>query len=178
MWSSSTVHLLMPLCNLLVLQDKNFLVEINTSFEDFGSVVSSDKRATTLDAGNIKLAFNSVRLLYSYIIFTAYMSFYRNKYTEDKSLVISINYIHHRWVTEQAISVSSDIKFKTFVYWLFLCCHWFCNLVLCSCLRRQKPERESVRKRRPGRWRGKKQPLKTCWSRPHHRWSQKLHGRM
>lgn len=46
---------------LLVLQDKGFLVEINTNFEDFGSVISSDKRATTLDAGNIKLAFNSVR---------------------------------------------------------------------------------------------------------------------
>lgn len=35
-------------------------MEINTNFEDFGSVISSDKRATTLDAGNIKLAFNSV----------------------------------------------------------------------------------------------------------------------
>uniref|UniRef100_A0A674PLR8 Pre-mRNA-processing factor 40 homolog A n=1 Tax=Takifugu rubripes TaxID=31033 RepID=A0A674PLR8_TAKRU len=37
-----------------------FPVEINTNFEDFGSVISSDKRATTLDAGNIKLAFNSL----------------------------------------------------------------------------------------------------------------------
>lgn len=46
--------------NTLCLQDKGFLVEISTSFEDFGSVISSDKRATTLDAGNIKLAFNSV----------------------------------------------------------------------------------------------------------------------
>uniref|UniRef100_H3DGD6 Pre-mRNA-processing factor 40 homolog A n=1 Tax=Tetraodon nigroviridis TaxID=99883 RepID=H3DGD6_TETNG len=44
-----------------VMQDKSFPVEINTNFEDFGSVISSDKRATTLDAGNIKLAFNSVR---------------------------------------------------------------------------------------------------------------------
>lgn len=35
-------------------------MEVNTAFEDFGSVISSDKRATTLDAGNIKLAFNSV----------------------------------------------------------------------------------------------------------------------
>lgn len=51
-----------------VMQDKSFPVEINTNFEDFGSVISSDKRATTLDAGNIKLAFNSVRLskLYFY----------------------------------------------------------------------------------------------------------------
>ncbi|TRY93445.1 hypothetical protein DNTS_005745 [Danionella cerebrum] len=43
-----------------ILKDKSFLVEINTGFEDFGSVISSDKRATTLDAGNIKLAFNSL----------------------------------------------------------------------------------------------------------------------
>ncbi|CAL1582394.1 unnamed protein product [Knipowitschia caucasica] len=43
-----------------ILKDKNFLVEVNTSFDDFGSVISSDKRATTLDAGNIKLAFNSL----------------------------------------------------------------------------------------------------------------------
>lgn len=44
------------------MQDKSFPVEINTNFEDFGSIISSDKRATTLDAGNIKLAFNSVGL--------------------------------------------------------------------------------------------------------------------
>lgn len=51
-------------------QDKGFLVEVNTSFDDFGSVISSDKRATTLDAGNIKLAFNSVRTP-SYILFSS-----------------------------------------------------------------------------------------------------------
>lgn len=44
----------------ILAQDKSFLVEVNTGFDDFGSVISSDKRATTLDAGNIKLAFNSV----------------------------------------------------------------------------------------------------------------------
>lgn len=43
-----------------ILKDKGFLVEVNTGFEDFGTVISSDKRATTLDAGNIKLAFNSL----------------------------------------------------------------------------------------------------------------------
>lgn len=41
-------------------QDKGFIVEVNTTFEDFVTVISSTKRATTLDAGNIKLAFNSV----------------------------------------------------------------------------------------------------------------------
>ncbi|XP_033874702.3 pre-mRNA-processing factor 40 homolog A-like isoform X2 [Acipenser ruthenus] len=43
-----------------ILKDKGFTVEVNTTFEDFGTVISSDKRATTLDAGNIKLAFNSL----------------------------------------------------------------------------------------------------------------------
>lgn len=43
-----------------ILKDKGYLVEVNTGFEDFGSVISSDRRATTLDAGNIKLAFNSL----------------------------------------------------------------------------------------------------------------------
>ncbi|XP_029461364.1 pre-mRNA-processing factor 40 homolog A isoform X2 [Rhinatrema bivittatum] len=43
-----------------ILRDKAFVVEINTTFEDFVMVISSTKRATTLDAGNIKLAFNSL----------------------------------------------------------------------------------------------------------------------
>lgn len=47
---------------VLFLQDKGFVVEVNTSFEDFVTVISSTKRATTLDAGNIKLAFNSVSI--------------------------------------------------------------------------------------------------------------------
>lgn len=46
----------------LFFQDKGFVVEVNTSFEDFVTVISSTKRATTLDAGNIKLAFNSVSI--------------------------------------------------------------------------------------------------------------------
>ncbi|TNN84489.1 Pre-mRNA-processing factor 40 A [Liparis tanakae] len=46
--------------DLFKFYDKGFLVEVNTTFDDFGSVISSDKRATTLDAGNIKLAFNSL----------------------------------------------------------------------------------------------------------------------
>uniref|UniRef100_A0A8D0GGA7 Pre-mRNA-processing factor 40 homolog A n=1 Tax=Sphenodon punctatus TaxID=8508 RepID=A0A8D0GGA7_SPHPU len=43
-----------------ILKDKGFVVEVNTTFEDFVTVISSTKRATTLDAGNIKLAFNSL----------------------------------------------------------------------------------------------------------------------
>ena len=33
---------------------------MSTTFEAFAVVVTGDKRAATLDAGNIKLAFNSV----------------------------------------------------------------------------------------------------------------------
>ncbi|XP_053564011.1 pre-mRNA-processing factor 40 homolog B isoform X1 [Bombina bombina] len=43
-----------------ILKDRNFSVEVNTTFEDFAHVISFDKRAATLDAGNIKLTFNSL----------------------------------------------------------------------------------------------------------------------
>ncbi|KAL6032399.1 hypothetical protein STEG23_032239 [Scotinomys teguina] len=43
-----------------ILKDKGFVVEVNTTFEDFVAIISSTKRSTTLDAGNIKLAFNSL----------------------------------------------------------------------------------------------------------------------
>jgi len=43
------------------LQDQDFEVGTKTTFDSFALVVTGDKRAATLDAGNIKLAFNSVR---------------------------------------------------------------------------------------------------------------------
>uniref|UniRef100_A0A8D0HMC8 Pre-mRNA processing factor 40 homolog B n=1 Tax=Sphenodon punctatus TaxID=8508 RepID=A0A8D0HMC8_SPHPU len=43
-----------------ILKDRSFGVEVNTTFEDFAHVISFDKRAATLDAGNIKLTFNSL----------------------------------------------------------------------------------------------------------------------
>ncbi|XP_073519918.1 pre-mRNA-processing factor 40 homolog B isoform X2 [Phyllobates terribilis] len=43
-----------------VLKDRNFSVEVSTTFEDFAHIISFDKRAATLDAGNIKLTFNSL----------------------------------------------------------------------------------------------------------------------
>lgn len=43
-----------------VLKDRGFCVEVNTAFEDFAHVISFDKRAAALDAGNIKLTFNSL----------------------------------------------------------------------------------------------------------------------
>ncbi|KAK2494654.1 hypothetical protein MC885_020955 [Smutsia gigantea] len=45
---------------LLCPQDRGFCVEVNTAFEDFAHVISFDKRAAALDAGNIKLTFNSL----------------------------------------------------------------------------------------------------------------------
>ncbi|XP_063502992.1 pre-mRNA-processing factor 40 homolog B isoform X16 [Pongo pygmaeus] len=43
-----------------ILKDRGFCVEVNTAFEDFAHVISFDKRAAALDAGNIKLTFNSL----------------------------------------------------------------------------------------------------------------------
>ncbi|XP_041097403.1 pre-mRNA-processing factor 40 homolog B-like isoform X2 [Polyodon spathula] len=43
-----------------ILKDRDFAVEVSTTFEDFAHVISFDKRAAALDAGNIKLTFNSL----------------------------------------------------------------------------------------------------------------------
>ena len=43
-----------------ILKNKGFVVEVNTTFEDFVAIISLTKRATTLDEGNIKLAFSSL----------------------------------------------------------------------------------------------------------------------
>ncbi|XP_046291462.1 pre-mRNA-processing factor 40 homolog B isoform X13 [Marmota monax] len=43
-----------------ILKDRGFCVEVKTAFEDFAHVISFDKRAAALDAGNIKLTFNSL----------------------------------------------------------------------------------------------------------------------
>ncbi|XP_075746173.1 pre-mRNA processing factor 40 isoform X3 [Rhipicephalus microplus] len=43
-----------------ILREKNFMVEVNTVYDDFVTVISEDKRSATLDAGNVKLTFNSL----------------------------------------------------------------------------------------------------------------------
>lgn len=43
----------------LILQDKGFVVEVKTNYEDFVKALD-DKRAVGLDSGNIKLTYNSV----------------------------------------------------------------------------------------------------------------------
>lgn len=43
-----------------ILKEKDFIVEAQTSFEDFATIVCEDKRSATLDAGNVKLTYNSL----------------------------------------------------------------------------------------------------------------------
>lgn len=41
-----------------ILKDKNFEVQVNTTFEEFATVVCEDSKSATLDAGNVKLTYN------------------------------------------------------------------------------------------------------------------------
>uniref|UniRef100_A0A182Q8P3 FF domain-containing protein n=1 Tax=Anopheles farauti TaxID=69004 RepID=A0A182Q8P3_9DIPT len=43
-----------------ILKEKEFVVVRTTTFEDFATVVCEDKRSATLDAGNVKLTYNSL----------------------------------------------------------------------------------------------------------------------
>ncbi|XP_067650087.1 pre-mRNA-processing factor 40 homolog A-like isoform X2 [Haliotis asinina] len=43
-----------------ILREKGFVVEVSTTYDDFASVISSDRRAISLDTGNIKLTYNSL----------------------------------------------------------------------------------------------------------------------
>ncbi|KAG5886292.1 Pre-mRNA-processing factor 40-like protein A [Gonioctena quinquepunctata] len=42
-----------------ILREKDFEVKVDTSFDQFATVICEDKRSATLDAGNVKLTFNS-----------------------------------------------------------------------------------------------------------------------
>lgn len=44
-----------------IVKDKQFTVDVRTPFEDYNSIVIGDHRSETLDPGNIKAAFNSMR---------------------------------------------------------------------------------------------------------------------
>ncbi|CAL8095974.1 unnamed protein product [Orchesella dallaii] len=43
-----------------ILKEKGFDIQESTTFEEFATIVCEDKRAATLDAGNVKLTFNSL----------------------------------------------------------------------------------------------------------------------
>nr|XP_022309499.1 pre-mRNA-processing factor 40 homolog A-like [Crassostrea virginica] len=43
-----------------ILKEKGFLVEVSTVFEDFAAQIAADRRASSLDTGNIKLTYNSL----------------------------------------------------------------------------------------------------------------------
>lgn len=44
-----------------ILKDRGYSIDVDSTFEKFAEIISTDKRAGALDAGNIKLTFNSVR---------------------------------------------------------------------------------------------------------------------
>ena len=43
-----------------ILKEKSFDMEASTTFEAFATIVCEDKRSATLDAGNVKLTYNSL----------------------------------------------------------------------------------------------------------------------
>jgi len=43
-----------------ILKDKGYTIDIDSTFEKFAEIISTDKRAAALDAGNIKLTFNNL----------------------------------------------------------------------------------------------------------------------
>jgi len=43
-----------------ILKERSFVVDVNTTFEVFATLVCDDKRSLTLDAGNVKLTYNSL----------------------------------------------------------------------------------------------------------------------
>lgn len=43
-----------------ILKDKEFEVKVDTTFGEFATVVCQDKKSATLDAGNVKLTYNSL----------------------------------------------------------------------------------------------------------------------
>lgn len=43
-----------------ILREKEFEVKVDTSFDQFATVICEDKRSATLDAGNVKLTYNSL----------------------------------------------------------------------------------------------------------------------
>jgi pre-mRNA-processing factor 40 len=46
-----------------ILKDKGYTIEIDSTIENFAEIIATDKRATFLDAGNIKLSFNYVTII-------------------------------------------------------------------------------------------------------------------
>ncbi len=45
-----------------ILKDKGYTIDIDSKFESFAEIISTDKRTAVLDAGNIKMTFNNVCL--------------------------------------------------------------------------------------------------------------------
>lgn len=54
-----------------ILKEKEFEVKPDTTFEEFATVVCEDSKSASLDAGNVKLTYNSLleKVFYSLFIF-------------------------------------------------------------------------------------------------------------
>jgi pre-mRNA-processing factor 40 len=57
-----------------ILKDKGYTIDIDSTFEKFAEIISTDQRAAALDAGNIRLTFNSV--CNKFILIINLMNFY------------------------------------------------------------------------------------------------------
>lgn len=44
-----------------ILKDRGYTIEVDSTLEKFTEIISTDKRANSLDSGNIKLTFANVR---------------------------------------------------------------------------------------------------------------------
>lgn len=49
---------------MFFIQDNNVTVDTDSSYTEFNETITSDKRSSTLDPGNIKMTFNYVSLIY------------------------------------------------------------------------------------------------------------------
>ena len=56
-----------------ILKEKSYEVLGKTTFEDFATVVCEDKRSATLDAGNVKLTFNSLQARSAHALVVGYV---------------------------------------------------------------------------------------------------------
>lgn len=56
-----------------ILKEKDFDVKVDTTFDQFATVICEDKRSANLDAGNVKLTFNllleKVRIICLFFLF-------------------------------------------------------------------------------------------------------------
>lgn len=65
-----------------ILKEKNFEVKVDTTFDQFATVICEDKRSASLDAGNVKLTYNSFLEKVMYILMEIFV--FRNFLTNSR----------------------------------------------------------------------------------------------